>query len=63
MNPNKQGQFIGVTGHRIVSPDDLAALAPSHIVVMNPNYAAEIRAMLAEKEISASLLTLHEDLT
>lgn len=63
MNPNKQGKFIGVTGHQIVSPDDLAALAPSHIVVMNPNYAAEIRAMLAEKEISASLLTLHEDLT
>lgn len=63
MNPNKQGKFIGVTGHRIVSPNDLAALAPSQIVVMNPNYATEIRAMLAEKEISASLLTLHEDLT
>lgn len=63
MNPGKQGRFIGVTGHEIIAPDHLATLAPSHIVVMNPNYAPEIRAMLAEKRIPASLLTLHEDLT
>jgi SAM-dependent methyltransferase len=61
MNPNKQGKFIGVTGHPIASPDAIPALAPSHIVVMNPNYAPEIRAMLAAKAINASLLTLHED--
>lgn len=61
VNPGKQDRFIGVTGHRIIGPEALGAVAPTHIIVMNPNYAAEIREMLAASTIHASLLTLHED--
>lgn len=63
MNPGKQGKFIGVTGHAVVTPEALHAIAPTHIIIMNPVYAPEIRAMLAANAIPASLLTLHEDLT
>lgn len=63
VNPGKHGRYIGVSAHRIMDPQDVRALAPSHIIIMNPNYAAEIRTMLAADNIHASLLTLHEDLT
>lgn len=63
MNPGKQGKFIGVTGHAVVTPEALHTIAPTHIIIMNPVYAPEIRAMLAANAIHASLLTLHEDLT
>jgi hypothetical protein len=45
VNPNKHGCFVPITAHRIESPEALrgAAGRPLLVVVMNPNYLAEIR--------------------
>jgi SAM-dependent methyltransferase len=43
INPAKQGMFMPGTGHEIVAPDRLSALAPDLVIVLNPAYEAEIR--------------------
>ena len=45
VNPAKQGKFIGVTGLRVSSPDEIIADLPdaTEIIVMNSNYLDEIR--------------------
>lgn len=47
LNPAKQGKFIPGTGHAIVAPEALVDRQVTHVQVMNPNYRAEIAAMLA----------------
>jgi SAM-dependent methyltransferase len=42
LNPAKQDQHLGGTGHKVVSPEAAAAIAPATILVMNPAYEAEI---------------------
>ncbi|GGC07774.1 NDP-hexose methyltransferase [Novosphingobium endophyticum] len=42
INPNRHHHFMPGTGHRIVPPDDLAAIEPGLIVVMNRIYKEEI---------------------
>ena len=42
LNPAKQDRYLGGTGHRVVSPEAAAAIAPATILVMNPAYEAEI---------------------
>lgn len=44
LNPSKQGQFIGGTGHPILGPE--AAVGSVAAAVLNPNYVAEIRRLL-----------------
>jgi len=46
-NPGKQGCFLPLTGHPIVAPASLAAHRIDLILVLNPNYEAEIRAEVA----------------
>jgi SAM-dependent methyltransferase len=46
INPHKQGKFLPGTGHPVVGPDALPALAPAEVVVMNPVYVPEIRRTL-----------------
>jgi 2-polyprenyl-3-methyl-5-hydroxy-6-metoxy-1,4-benzoquinol methylase len=48
VNPRKQGHFVPLTGQPIVGPDGLRRDPPDLVVVMNPEYEPEIRAMLAE---------------
>jgi hypothetical protein len=55
-NPDKCGRFIPITGHRIVSPDDLVALRPRTVIVTNPAYQSEIRAQVADLGLDAELL-------
>jgi SAM-dependent methyltransferase len=43
VNPKKQGKFIPGTGHPIVSPAELPARDVRGVLVMNPNYADEVR--------------------
>jgi len=43
INPNKQGRFVPGTGHPIVAPRSLPGMGILHVLVMNPNYAEEIR--------------------
>lgn len=47
VNPAKQGKFLGVTGLRVSSPEEIIPQLPagSEIIVMNSNYLDEIRQM------------------
>lgn len=55
VNPAKAGRFLPASGVPICRPDELAAHEVDAVLVMNPIYADEIAASLAEFEISASL--------
>jgi SAM-dependent methyltransferase len=44
INPKKQGRFVPGTGHAIVAPGALRDREIRHVVVMNPNYEAEVTA-------------------
>ena len=46
LSPTKQGAFVAGTGHGIVAASALADLEVHSVLVMNPNYAPEIRAAL-----------------
>ena len=46
INEKKQGQFIAGTGHRVESPDILDTYNGGDILVMNENYADEIRTQI-----------------
>lgn len=50
INPNKQGRYLAGTGLRVSAPEEvLPGLTPeSRIIIMNPNYSAEIRKMSNE---------------
>ncbi len=56
MNPGKQGRFVPLSAHRVVAPADLPALAPATIIVMNPNYRAEIVAAAAALGLTSTVL-------
>jgi SAM-dependent methyltransferase len=47
INPAKQGGFLPGTGHPIVSPDAAVERGIRSAIVLNPNYADEIRATMA----------------
>lgn len=57
LNPRKQGRFIAGTGHPIVSPADLGTRRVEQVTLMNPNYEAENRRLLAELDLRVELLT------
>jgi SAM-dependent methyltransferase len=48
INPRKHGMFISGTGHPIVPPAFLREYRPEVVLVMNPQYRAEIATMLAQ---------------
>jgi hypothetical protein len=58
INPHRQGYFMPGTGQRILSPAQLAAVAPRTVIAMNPIYRDEIAADLAAHGIAADLLSL-----
>ena len=47
INPFKQGKFTPGTGHPVVAPETLHEIDPDLVIVMNPVYLPEIRAMLS----------------
>lgn len=47
VNENKQGKYVPGTGHRIVSPAELAGLGVRTAILMNPNYHDEVMRILA----------------
>jgi SAM-dependent methyltransferase len=47
VNPRKRGRFVPGTGQAVIGPDDLAEADPDLVLIMNPNYDAEIRRALA----------------
>jgi SAM-dependent methyltransferase len=42
LNPAKQDQHLGGTGHKVVSPEAAGAMFPATVFVMNPAYEDEI---------------------
>ena len=58
MNPKKQGRYVPGTGQPIVPPTDLARLRPSSVLVMNPNYLDEIRAMVGALAPGTNVLAI-----
>lgn len=58
INPHRQGKFMIGSGHPIVGPDDVKAIKPSTVIVMNSVYKAEITEMLAGKGLSPEVLAL-----
>jgi hypothetical protein len=45
INPKKQGQFLGGTGHPIIRPEDIHKYNIDTAIVMNENYLDEIKAI------------------
>lgn len=59
INPNKHGQFMPLSGVEVLDPESgLARLKPtSLVIIMNPNYAQEIRESLIHNQPS---ITFHQ---
>lgn len=56
VNPTKQGRFMAGTGHPIVAPDHLRTAPVDLVILMNPIYADEVRAMLDDVCADAELI-------
>jgi hypothetical protein len=57
LNPNKWGQFLPVTGHRVDPPSSLTTLQPRSVIVTNPAYKEEVAKHLADLGVTAEVLT------
>jgi SAM-dependent methyltransferase len=57
VNPHKHGRYIAGTGQPIIASADLPSRRPTHVIVMNPIYEAEIRSELRHRSINARILT------
>ncbi|HEY2748314.1 MAG TPA: class I SAM-dependent methyltransferase [Polyangia bacterium] len=55
VNPAKHGRFVPGSGHEIRPPAALADGTVGEVILMNPNYAAECRQMLAALNASVTL--------
>lgn len=60
INTNKQGKFIPGTGHLIIGPSDLAARGVKIVILMNPNYRAEVIGMLSHMAPDVRVVSLEE---
>jgi SAM-dependent methyltransferase len=59
LNPAKQDRYLGGSGHRVVSPEAAAAIAPATILVMNPAYEAEIGDYVRGHGWRADIVVVH----
>ncbi len=48
INPKKVGQYIALTAHPIISPNEIPDTGPCEILVMNENYVEEIKQLLVQ---------------
>lgn len=58
INPHKHGYYLPGSAQRIISPDELAAVNPGTVIIMNPVYREEISAALRERKVEAEILSL-----
>lgn len=58
VNPHKWGRYLAGTGQRIAAPDELRAIRPEIVIVMNPIYLAEIGRTLAALGLAPELVAL-----
>ena len=57
VNPRKQGAFVPLSGHPIVEPATAVSRGVRTAIIMNPNYADEIRHMCLQADLSFRLVT------
>ena len=60
INPRKQGGFLPGTGHPIVGPEDLRPRSIANVIVLNPNYTAEINAFVQANDLRIGVHTESE---
>ncbi len=60
INPHKHGSFIAGSGQEVVAPEFMKEYHPDIVIVMNPVYVEEIRATLAEMDLSPVLVPVNE---
>lgn len=60
INPYKQGSFLPGSARPVISPDEVAAIEPKLVIIMNPIYREEIRGMLDELGVDAEVVALGE---
>lgn len=60
LNPAKQGCFMPVSATPIVDPATAMAQGVATVVIMNPNYEAEIRAQIAQMGWHAEVAVVNE---
>lgn len=58
INPYRRGYFMSGTGQQIVSPQELPALKPDVVIVMNRVYVPEIRATLQDLGVAPEIHAL-----
>lgn len=58
INPRKQGHHVPGTGQRVVPPAALWAHGVRSVLVMNPNYIEEIRALLQAENLDPELVVV-----
>ncbi len=58
INPLKAGAFVAGTGHPIAPPSALCECQPDGILLMNPEYEAEVRQILEGLDVSSELITV-----
>lgn len=56
INPRKHGRYLPGSAIEVVAPDSLTANPPDVVLVMNPNYEAEIRHMLDSLSIHTEVV-------
>lgn len=60
INPHRHGRWMPGFDRPILAPDELPGVGPDAIVVMNPAYVSEIRAMLDELGVDVPLLRVDQ---
>jgi len=61
VNPRKQGNFLPGTGHPIVDQTTLSTYGVKTVIVMNPNYRAEIFKSIKHLGLTVQLLDLNDE--
>ena len=56
LNPRKHGTFIPGTGQPVVPPESLVEFRPDIVILLNPNYEAEVRQQLDDMGVPAAVL-------
>ena len=61
VNPSKQGKYLAGSRHPIVAPESLPEIAPTAVMVLNPNYHDEISRRLASVGVTAEIVDMMQD--
>ncbi len=61
IDPKKQGTFAARTGLPIVPPSEAPSYGVGRVVVMNPNYAREIEALIARLGLPLEVIVMDQD--